>query len=328
MIKTSVATSHGVRHSVAEVENWLDLLRVFSGLEGWVFRGQECDWPLDPSLRRYVAGLSHMEAEDAVVTEAKRRVHHYLTHEHTPHTPLEWLALVQHHGGPTRLLDWTLSPYIATFFALEGALSSAVACELWAVNPGWCEMNAIEAVVTSLRVSKQRAGELVKNISKLDQSDFLTLTRSNLSAVVPARPEKLNERLVLQQGTFLCQLDVSTPFLNNFASPRTDSPKHVWKIHIPRQLRAIGLERLGQMNVNRATLFPGLDGFIQSLRQLVVREDPDERQRRIAIERTLDGGVRDALSQTVVAGTISSRARVGAPKREKSPDRGRLRRQG
>ena len=44
----------------------------------------------------------------------------------------QWLALMQHYGAPTRLLDFTWSPYVAAFFALERTLGDGV---VWAMNP-------------------------------------------------------------------------------------------------------------------------------------------------------------------------------------------------
>ena len=90
-------------------------------------------------------------------------------------------------------------------------------------------------------------------------------------------PCRLNERLVIQQGVFLCPGDISIPFEDNLAELLSGDGSHdaftKFKINVDSTQRYEILQHLHRMNMNRATLFPGLDGFAQSLRTLLVFPD-------------------------------------------------------
>lgn len=58
-------------------------------------------------------------AEEYLLSQFKNAAHHFAEASTMPANTLEWLALMQHYGAPTRLLDFTRSPYVACFFALE-----------------------------------------------------------------------------------------------------------------------------------------------------------------------------------------------------------------
>jgi hypothetical protein len=84
----------------------------------------------------------------------------------------------------------------------------------------------------------------------------------------------LNKRLVLQQGVFLAPGDVTRSFIDNFRvlCGSKNSRDHFVKLILVSDLSFTkeAISELHRMNINRATLFPGLDGFATSLSNSVV----------------------------------------------------------
>lgn len=95
----------------------------------WLYRGQaEADWPLVPSVGR---DPTLMHAERELFAAWKRDAVQYL--DPAPPTEWDWLAVAQHHGLATRLLDWTGNPLVAAFFAASQQMPTEAV--VWAFAP-------------------------------------------------------------------------------------------------------------------------------------------------------------------------------------------------
>jgi len=112
------------------IESWQHFMQLITAyLEAglpYAYRGHaDCAWDLRPSLLRIApsAEATHLlELGKALVTEFKSQAHLALDSRELPQLgepAAAWWALMQHHGAPTRTLDWTQSAMVAAYFAVE-----------------------------------------------------------------------------------------------------------------------------------------------------------------------------------------------------------------
>jgi len=108
------------------IDSWSDLCKLAERLadERWIFRGEE---KLYPTLQPKAGRVGHEKDmarkrpfdpahERAALDQFKRSARPYIGHQ--PTTDIEWLTIAQHHGMSTRLLDWTETLFVATYFAV------------------------------------------------------------------------------------------------------------------------------------------------------------------------------------------------------------------
>jgi len=118
-----------VRSKSTTIRTWLDLARLAedSAADDWIFRGEPfAGEALRPGAGRAPLGertprrfRSNVEDERAALERFKSDALPYLDRVPPREHHLEWLAIAQHHGMRTRLLDWSESLLIAAFFAVE-----------------------------------------------------------------------------------------------------------------------------------------------------------------------------------------------------------------
>ena len=252
------------------ISDWRQIWRAvpdYSG-GGWLYRGQRsAAWDLKTSVersceRREVEPEHRREHEDALFREFRRSYHQYATHVPDPRAVVEWLSLMQHHGAPTRLLDFNYSIYIASYFALEKAEED---CAVWALRGPWALQESAKLLRGAGKPNVERMERPpVEGDEEIVQTLFLDAPF--VAAAWPINAFRLNERLRIQQGAFVIPGDISKKFMENLeALPGHDSKDNLVKIVIPLAERRLALRNLFQMGISRTSLFPGLDGFSDSL---------------------------------------------------------------
>lgn len=264
------------------VKSWKEAKKIFEEFTDgrWIFRGQsDSEWPLATSLERWISAnkkisrnvIDEESAERLMLEEFKRGAHHYLpSYLHLPKTTLEWLALMQYYGTPTRLLDFTRSPFVASFFAFEDVGEPGKHCAVWVVNEIWCRTTAISIINEAHKgESNYKKVQEYTDLSEEKYFEKIFLRDPKIPRMVfPVCSKRRNERLTMQQGLFLCPGGAAETFEEQLEN-LDDSYNNVKKITIPNESREEVIKDLNLMNINSSTLFPGLDGFARSLRNYI-----------------------------------------------------------
>ena len=211
--------------------------------QSYVWRGQRNQsWPLESTLDRQLRAVppaqqpnmrqAHLESFKYAVRGRRGPNPSAITKED------EWWALGQHHGLATPLLDWTISPFVAAYFAFVHD------------DPAQAEPRAIYAL---WRPSiENKSSEIPKPVIGSTRSPILDFVR-------PMSDD--NARLVNQGGLFTRAPDSTTveSWITTHFSGNT-SHYNLVKITLPNAERQKCLRSLNRMNINHLTLFPDLYG--------------------------------------------------------------------
>ncbi|MBU4304749.1 MAG: FRG domain-containing protein [Candidatus Omnitrophica bacterium] len=264
--------------------SWNEIKKMLAKFDrGWIFRCQRyADWSLQTSLETWKKNnwgtkdrtgnliLEQIE-EGILLKEFKREANNYFSSScQKPGNTLEWLALMQHYGCPTRLLDFTYSPYVAAFFAFDECYNKNGA--IWCVNADWCKERSVQKYNKEfhkeIKEGKKEEITILADFGKEETFQDFWKNPKALSMVFPVNPAHANERLAIQQGVFLCT-GSSQSFKGNIdamSEGENHYLKYILKIVVSSEARKEAIVDLNRMNINNATLFPGLEGYAKSLK--------------------------------------------------------------
>lgn len=173
-----------------------------------------------------------------------------------------WLALAQHHGLPTRLLDWTYSPFVALHFATENLQHSGADGVVWRID--FCGANAL--LPDKLKGVLNTEGADVFTAEMLNQAaptlgEFDALHDAPFLAFF--EPPSLDERIVNQFSLFSL---MSSPQAN-LGDWTAAHSEFCGRIVIPAELKGEIRDKLDQVNITERVMFPGLDGLTRWLKR-------------------------------------------------------------
>jgi len=293
------------KYNTIKLFNWKMAKHFFSSFDqNWIFRGQRKEsWGIISSLEREIFSANQIEkVESILLKEFKSTAHHYLSSAHLPSTNnvIDWLSIMQHSFCPTRLIDCTKSPYIASYFAFEKLRrdSENDNCAIWAINRKWCKEQAY-------KILKKEIDTIVDYNSFINYIQHENINELKKPFVLPIRPSKLNERMDLQQGYFLYLGNISASFDENIDKYDKIS-SNIIKLTIPNTERNHVIVDLDKMGINSATLFPGIDGFCKSLKTTRIAKFYSENDENLDIIQKVENMKKTRLLSFSIPNTIGA----------------------
>jgi hypothetical protein len=223
-----------------------------------LFRGQpNAHWKLTPSLARELRGLTAevaFQIETELLSQFKASIPIPIDRELPRRGPVDWWTRMRHYGAPTRLLDWTESPYVAAYAAVREL--SATPGAVWCLSSLQLERTLEDRGAPPFATASP---ELEWLLERHAQEPFCYLF---------GLKEGRSDRMVAQRAAFT----LSTAILadhDDLVPPRAkDRAEACLKLVIPAEQKLPFLRELYRLNITAATVFPGLDGIGRAIAEL------------------------------------------------------------
>jgi len=200
-----------------------------------LFRGQKVKTSLKPKLEKPLLFSTLKETEKEILGEFRRGFTHLS--ELKPEDEWDLIAIAQHHGLPTRLLDWTYNPLVALWFAIQKK----------SISDG--ESNAEVCILNT---------EDDYFLNTEDKTPF------EITATKIFRPKFITRRIAAQASVFTAHyINKKNKFnaIENLGRYKYE----LKRITIPFEYFEKLQEELDGVGINNSTMFPDLDGFCKHL---------------------------------------------------------------
>jgi hypothetical protein len=255
-METLVVNTWDELQSELFADSWNPELRRFRSR--FAFRGlSDSAYRLESTLNRL--GGPYAELERHLLRNFKKYAHRSVVERDSI---WHWLSVAQHYGLPTRVLDWTYSPFIAMHFATANIEKFDTDGVIWAVN----YVKAHELLPAALREKLEMEGANVLTVGMLSEAIKSLQELDSLEQEKVAiffEPPSIDDRIVNQYA--FCSI-MSDPclVLDDWLAA---NPRIARRIIIPAALKWEVRDKLDQANINERVLFPGLDGLSRWLKR-------------------------------------------------------------
>jgi hypothetical protein len=252
-----------------DINSTEELLKELNSLPNhYIYRGHsDAAWRLESSLERVVGAKwsadSAMKFEEYSLDIFKSKFHLYDKENTEPKSKLAWLSIMQHYGVPTRLLDFTSSPYVALYFALETyAPQSQRDFAVFAIDYTAVMQKSID-YISQKDAAFHETRESIYRKQDLIFDDIVDRFAYDIAWIT--EPKQVNARLDRQAGSFLISGNRSRR-IGEILSSATYASTDITKYCISNDLYSGVFSLLRKMNVTSKSLYGDLGGLARSIR--------------------------------------------------------------
>lgn len=238
----------------------------------YVFRGQASkDWQLTPSISRYTDPLISddklLKLEQDLLQLFRNRAPLFDIGGHLKRGDIaSWWALMQHHGAPTRMLDWSTSMYVAAYFAVADRFTDD-GC-IWIVH-----------AATVIEHANKKLAEAHGDIDWASNQETVLMNPGAYPWLLGIDVRRKTQRMISQQSLFTVSNNpraehsklISDAIL---ARHSPDNPL-LFRVVIPKHLKRDFLNRLAFLNVTADALFPTVDGLGKGILERAITASAD-----------------------------------------------------